>query len=74
MVLYCSKGKLSYMIVLITLFVIVIVFIVSITRYKIEKKQNPYTTDYTYFLMTTIIVTCIILLTGTFIVGYIIGI
>lgn len=62
------------MITLIVLLIIAIVYIVSITRYKIEKKQNPYTPDYTYFLMTTIIVTCIILLTGTFIVGYIISI
>lgn len=62
------------MIILIVLLIIAIVFIVSITRYKIEKKQNPYTPDYTYFLMTTIIITCIVLLTGTFIVGYIISI
>lgn len=62
------------MTILIVLLITVIVFIISITWYKIEKKQNPYTTDYTYFLMTIIIVTCIILLTGIFIVGYIIGI
>lgn len=62
------------MIILIVLLIIAIVYIVSITRYKIEKKQNPYTPDYTYFLMTTIIITCIVLLTGTFIVGYIISI
>lgn len=62
------------MIILIILLIMAVVFIISIARYKIEEKQNPYTPDYTYFLMTTIIITCIVLLTGTFIVGYIIGI